>query len=434
MRVLLNNTAVVAAAACLGLISSSANAADFGGGCCADLEERVAELEATAARKGNRVVSLAISGQISKGLLIWDDGIESDAFVVDNAISTSQFNLIGSAQIRPGTAAGYHMAVDVNDSLSVVVNQDNDEGQGDVLSIRLNNVWIQDDRLGKVTIGQGYSFIDAVSVPFQLGNTHNTDGTPYAAGFRVRSSDGGFSSSVTWGRLVGDGPRRGDYLRYDSPAFGGFTFTGLVGEDDTWEVGAKYFQTLGRVRLHTAITYYSDDEPGQQEPTAGFLSQFDELKGLLSIKDGPTGLFLTVWAAQREYQRNAGELFNAGADFEDTGHSIQAFLGVEQNFTGYGNTTIYGGYGQFNDMAGTGLDATGLGLDFGGDEFVADADVDRITFGIVQTFDAAALDVYAIAEHYSADITVGDISGDNDAAAADVEDFSAIIIGSRIKF
>ncbi len=34
--------------------------------CCGDLEERVAELEATTARKGNRVVSVQIYGQINK--------------------------------------------------------------------------------------------------------------------------------------------------------------------------------------------------------------------------------------------------------------------------------------------------------------------------------------------------------------------------------
>ena len=36
-------------------------AADLGGNCCADLEERIAELEATTARKGNRKVSLTVS-------------------------------------------------------------------------------------------------------------------------------------------------------------------------------------------------------------------------------------------------------------------------------------------------------------------------------------------------------------------------------------
>ena len=42
-----------------------ASAADLGGNCCADLEERIAELEATTVRKGNRKVSLQISGYVS---------------------------------------------------------------------------------------------------------------------------------------------------------------------------------------------------------------------------------------------------------------------------------------------------------------------------------------------------------------------------------
>src|SRR4030042_1840277 len=47
-----------------GLSAGSASAADLGGNCCADLEERIAELEATTARKGNRKVSLTISGWV----------------------------------------------------------------------------------------------------------------------------------------------------------------------------------------------------------------------------------------------------------------------------------------------------------------------------------------------------------------------------------
>ena len=44
----------------------SARAADLGGDCCADLEERVADLEATTARKGNRKVSLKISDWVNR--------------------------------------------------------------------------------------------------------------------------------------------------------------------------------------------------------------------------------------------------------------------------------------------------------------------------------------------------------------------------------
>ncbi|MCG8562955.1 MAG: hypothetical protein MI824_24405, partial [Hyphomicrobiales bacterium] len=58
----------IAAAAGLfagGLALTPAQAADLGGDCCADLEERVAELEATTVRKGNRKVSVKLSGQIN---------------------------------------------------------------------------------------------------------------------------------------------------------------------------------------------------------------------------------------------------------------------------------------------------------------------------------------------------------------------------------
>ena len=52
-----------------GVAMPSAKAADLGGDCCADLEERVAELEATTARKGNRKMSLTITGQIHRVVL-----------------------------------------------------------------------------------------------------------------------------------------------------------------------------------------------------------------------------------------------------------------------------------------------------------------------------------------------------------------------------
>ena len=43
-------------------------AADLGGDCCADLEERVAELEATTVRKGNKKVSVTLSGWVVKSM------------------------------------------------------------------------------------------------------------------------------------------------------------------------------------------------------------------------------------------------------------------------------------------------------------------------------------------------------------------------------
>ena len=83
-----------------GLSAGSASAADLGGNCCADLEERIAELEATTARKGNRKVSLTISGWVAEQVMFWDDGFEQNTYV--GGIGTtlaSHFKFTGQATI-----------------------------------------------------------------------------------------------------------------------------------------------------------------------------------------------------------------------------------------------------------------------------------------------------------------------------------------------
>ena len=435
--------AAIALACLLQGAGGVAYAADLGGECCGDLDARIAELEATTSRKGNRVVSLTVSGQVDRALLFWDDGVDSDTYVVDNAIYTSRFAFEGKGTIRPGLTAGYVMQIDVNDALSSLVSQSDpdgsgprpggDEGPGESsISIRVNNLYIDSEQLGKVSIGQNYSFNDAVSVPFQVVATYNTDGGPYADGFGLRTSAGGFAG-FNWGQLIGNGPRRNDYLRWDSPSFGGFGVTALVGDNDIWEVGAKYFTKTDRFALNTAIDYYDYD--AEALGSAGGLSNFQELKGLFSVKDLPSGLFLTVWAAQRDYERTL-----SGVTLGDTGHSLQAFAGIEKRFLPLGNTTIYGGYGVYNNMASTGLSgagatALGVGADGRTDDYVADAEISRVTFGVIQNIQAAAMDVYAIAEHYSADVAVGDLKNIGGATAkADLEDYFTIIVGSNIRF
>jgi hypothetical protein len=109
----------IAIAAALGLTfggymmsHSPAKAADLGGDCCADLEERVAELEATTVRKGNKKVSVTISGWVVKSVNWWTDGAQ-DGFVVGDKDYDlgSRFAITGSATIAPGWSAGYNMTV-----------------------------------------------------------------------------------------------------------------------------------------------------------------------------------------------------------------------------------------------------------------------------------------------------------------------------------
>ncbi len=62
-------------ASVIALTGTPAVAADLGGNCCADLEERIAELEATTVRKGNRKVSVTVTGWVNEAIFTWDDSI-----------------------------------------------------------------------------------------------------------------------------------------------------------------------------------------------------------------------------------------------------------------------------------------------------------------------------------------------------------------------
>ncbi len=112
---MMSATSRLAMASAVGLLLSlgSAQAADLGGNCCADLEERVAELEATTARKGNRKVSLTISGQIDKQIMFMSDAVRSRTIAgVDNINSSSRFIFSGNAKVTPSVMAGFEMMVE----------------------------------------------------------------------------------------------------------------------------------------------------------------------------------------------------------------------------------------------------------------------------------------------------------------------------------
>src|SRR5262249_3277761 len=133
-----------------------AAAADLGGNCCADLEERIAELEATTARKGNRKVSLTVSGWVAEQVTWWDDGTESNTYVTGIGTTlASHFKFTGQAQIAPGWTAGYVMQIDAISVEPLSVTQLTDDGAGSNTTNVLQSYWfIKSDSLGKVSVGR----------------------------------------------------------------------------------------------------------------------------------------------------------------------------------------------------------------------------------------------------------------------------------------
>ena len=210
-----------------GYALSSAQAGGLGGDCCADLEERVAELEATTVRKGNRKVSLKLSGQVNRSLLWWDDGFEDNVYSVDNSNTSTRFRLTGKVGILPGVSAGYKMEFDVETARSGSVDQIDDdrgqsEGDGD-LEVRVAEWWIKNDTLGKLTVGQGSPATDDL-VKINLGGTAvaSKDGliVDTGGGFFLRKGGVAGPAGLSTTRLGALVPSldtaRIDRVRYDS--------------------------------------------------------------------------------------------------------------------------------------------------------------------------------------------------------------------------
>ncbi len=403
-------------------------AADLGGGCCGDLEERVAELEATTARKGNRVVSLQIYGQVNKALMIWDDGFGRDAYIVDNETSTSRFGIIGQAQIKPGWRAGYRMEFDFADAVSdEVFNAKNgDEGlpSGGVdLRIRQNYWFIDSDRLGRISLGQQSPATDDITI-INLGAQMSNAPLHYNNNFGLRLGLAfGLTTDLSWGDFAHTvDSLRGDFVRYDSPSIYGFVLSTAAGENDVYDVALRYSGEWNSLRFAAGIGYMDSRE-----------LDFEDVRGSASLMHVPTGLYVSFAGSVRDDD----SLPTADPRFWYT----QA--GIKRRVLPYGDTTFYGEYGIYSDYTvGRILQADVFGpgafADWGQ---IRNTEVTRWGLGIEQAFDASALLLYTQYNHYDGKIvgnpcgTLGDCSTlSGDTVSLPVKSWDAIVVGARIQF
>jgi hypothetical protein len=383
---MINRYAAIAAVGMLVATMAPVKAADLGGGCCADLEERVAELEATTARKGNRVVSLQVYGQVNKGLLIWDDGVDSDAYVVNNSVENTNIGFTGTAKITPNLTVGYTMEFDIEDAQSDAVTQGpggDDEGS-DGLVLSQNHFFIESETLGKLTVGEGDAGADGATEVVLSESMRGSDPN-FGAGLNVRLSNGN-DAGVTLGDVAGNlGPDGGDYIRYDSPSILGFVLSATWGEDDYADAALNFEKEFKTLKIAAAVAYIWNDEEA-----------YEQVGGSISLMHIPTGLYAAF---------NAGERDNEDATVSDASFwYVQG--GIEKQWLSYG-TTLYGEYGNYDD-------------------FFADVETTRWGFGVNQKIDAAAMDVYAHATFWSFDGL--------DTQAATAEDLTTVMVGSRIQF
>ena len=200
-------TGVLAAA-----MSTSASAADLGGNCCADLEERIAELEATAARKGNRKVSLTVSGWVGQQIMFWDDGGKSNTYVHDlGSTIASHVKFSGQAEFSPGWTAGYVLHLEVVSSDSLTTSQVTSRGPSALTGAVggaqvLQSYWfVNSEMLGRLSVGKQSQASDNTAILVDgSGSMVPANWVAFdVAGFRLRDQRFGDLTFVSWGEAGG---------------------------------------------------------------------------------------------------------------------------------------------------------------------------------------------------------------------------------------
>ncbi len=414
---LFKTTSIVALVASAGLFTVSAQAADLGGDCCADLEERVAELEATTARKGNRKVSLTVYGQVATAVM-WFDAQRSDptdagnrrdesnVYVVDPQTSGTRFGFKGDAKIDADWSAGFNIELQYQQADATRVTLNSDEGP-DLPEFRLAYWYVKSKTLGRLAVGQTDTANSSIA-EIDLSKSQIADA---------------MSSSQVGGAIItGDlsGPSFGNYefnrqnvVRYDTPTFAGFVVTAAWGEDDIWDIALRYAGEFGGFKLAAGIAYGESTDLGNCASSNGAAGVEDPaceiINGSASIMHVGTGLFVTASAGQQQRDNWNGE---------DTFWHVVG--GIEQKWVSLGTTTIFGMGGEADEHE--------QNLNF--DNTVAGNDGDSGFFygaGIVQQIDAAAMDLYLSYRHY-------DITNGGDGELDDESEFDVVIGGGRIKF
>lgn len=439
--------AASALAATLLLVPATpASAADLGGDCCADLEERIAELEATTARKGNRKVSMTVTGWVTNQIMYWDDGHESNVYIVDQLPDlANRFSFLGSAQITSTTKAGYHLTVYLDTTDAFLVDQNNDDA-GTGIGLVHSYWYLEDTRLGKLSVGFLQHASDNTTFDIDRSGTIFPSNQVLFDGssmvLRPKGGTGnGYSNGAVWRDFVFceslqlgisvdcSGDRR-NAVRYDTPSLGGLVLSTSWGEDDFWDVKGVYNKDIAGFLIGLSASYtMANDFPD---------GPADLFQAGLFVKHVESGVFALA-AYNDEESKIAGR---------PDGTSYYVKAGVGRKINTLGTTYLYGEVGQGFDQYGGRADGSSLCSAFFGvggsisnacgsatDANIKLTDSEFTRWGVIlqQDIDAAAMTLWAKYYNYSLEADFRDVTT-GVGGTQEFEDLDMVTVGAAIFF
>jgi predicted porin len=334
-------------------------------------------------------LEVKLSGQVNRALMNVNDGQKSNAFFVDNSISSTRFRISATAPMTTGIRAGAVFETEFQSNPSGDVNFDTPDIAA-AFNERHMDVFFEGG-WGKVSLGQGDGAANG-------GTEVDLSGTSVAHWSGMHSIGGAFEFKTSGGAGTGiaitdvvnnqDFESRYDRLRYDSPKFGGFSVAGSWGTKDSGrdvrELALWYTGDLGALGRLAGAVGWSNQQADVAIPGA---VEDETIGGSVSWLHG-SGLNVTLSTSQRD-ARVTGE----------KGKMMYAKVGYK-----FGKHAVALDWGKGEDQGAVG------------------AEGDMIGVGYVWN-PVRWAELYAAAKRHSLDV-----------AGVDADDINVVMVGTRIRF
>lgn len=452
--------------------------------CCSDLDARIAELETATVLKGNKKVSVTMSGWMMKMGTWWDDGHESNVYWGDGETTlSSHVNISTQVRFASGWSAGSVLRLEFpghSASAGLVENQFNDDAwlfSPASVNTLYAYLWIKSEKWGVLNWGQLSQATDNVGLlPDLSGTLLVSNAVIYnGAGMFVRPRHAknatDLATDFTWFNVVtclsgaGSGADCNGYpenaVRYNSPTFAGLSLSASYGEDDMRDIAVRYAADWGSFKLSAAYGFSNlTDEGcvgpglctnvpffgGGGAPFQGYRKDADLQQIGVSVMHVPSG----AWGyGYYEHEDNNGTKFigpSADANHPDTWF---AKAGIRRNWIALGPTVIWGEGGQYFDQF-TGLCGTPntnqtcvasintSPFDARGNPTllvvnVTGSRVDRWGVGLQQSIDSASMDLFLRWQHLELNLDAT-LFGSEQRAKADFDGLDAFVMGGVMHF
>lgn len=282
----------------------------------------------------NPAIRLDVAGQVNPAMNVAGDGDKTKVYFVDNDTTASRIRFAGVGVFDRGPQLGTTLEVGFSPNNSSDVSQDN-EIAGSSISVRRAEVWVRDDRYGRVMFGQGSTAADNTA-EYDLSLVSGpimTSGVSFIAG-GLQFTDGNELSGVTIADAFQnfDG-NRDPRIRYDSPMLGPLQLSASAGANQTYGAaltwGGDYdhwtAKELDGITTLGAVSIYNPNEGGVDFRVAG--SVVDAARRERTQRDGLLRLRQHLW--QHALQR-LREAWLGHAPVRHGRHGLRRRLHVER--------------------------------------------------------------------------------------------------------